>query len=274
MPLIDKLSRSSNEHLFLPTNSQWIANSIDQENDVATIHKLFEPDWLLSENLVFNTASGRGLVYFFKAFGDNCVLRHYYRGGLIAKLSNDKFFFQKLEKSRPFQELSLLASLHNAGLNVPKPLAARLIQNNFSYTADIITAAIPRAHELHKRLLHQALDQQTWMKIGGILRKMHDLDACHYDINVKNVLLQEPNKELNKEQDSNADNQNFDIFLLDFDACKLRQGESWKRDNLNRFKRSLEKQSSKHASYYYNETNWRWLKEGYSASQNMPNLKH
>jgi 3-deoxy-D-manno-octulosonic acid kinase len=179
MLLIDILSTKPNEYLFLPKDSRWIANSADQQSTVAAIQKLFEPDWLINQNLVNKTASGRGLVYFFNALNENCVLRHYYRGGLMAKVSKDKFLFRQLKSSRPFQELTLLAHLYAAGLNVPKPIAARLRHTSLQYTADIITGAIPRTQELHEQLLHHPIKKSIWIEIGATLRKMHDLQACH-----------------------------------------------------------------------------------------------
>ncbi len=259
MPLIDILSTKPNEYLFLPKDSQWITDSVDQKSDVAAIQKLFEPDWLKAEKMVTKTASGRGLVYFFRAFDEDCVLRHYYRGGLIAKISKDKFIFKKLTETRPFQELTLLARLYAAGLNVPKPIAARLTRSGVNYVADIITGAIPRTQELHQQLQQKPIGQEVWLNIGAVLRKMHNLQACHYDINVKNILLQEPIKT----EHSASEDQQVSIHLLDFDGCKLRQGDNWKSANLNRFKRSLEKQKLKYAAYYYEEINWAWIEQGY-----------
>jgi 3-deoxy-D-manno-octulosonic acid kinase len=82
---------------------------------------------------------------------------------------------------------------------------------------------------------------------------MHDLQACHYDINVKNVLLQEDGE------------QSKTIYLLDFDGCKISNGDTWKNPNMARFKRSLEKQRAKYSPYYYDDDCWESIERGYCS---------
>nr|WP_238526921.1 3-deoxy-D-manno-octulosonic acid kinase [Glaciecola nitratireducens] len=278
--MIETFSVGPNEFILLPKRSTWAPCPETLNDDLNRLCQRFDPSWLLTENLITNTASGRGLVYFFSVSGENCVLRHYYRGGLVAKVSTDKFIFRDVTQTRPYQELSLLAKLHDAGLNVPKPLAAKLQHTRFSYTADIITGTIPRAQELHSNILQQALEPSVWHQIGATLRKMHDLQACHYDINVKNVLLQQPNSTLQQEllgektpsvetsdQPSvkSGDETQIKVYLLDFDGCKIRSGDAWKSANLARFKRSLEKQRAKFSPYYYDEDCWKSVVQGYQS---------
>lgn len=282
MPVIETFPVGPNEFILLPKQSAWAPRSETLNDDLNCLCKRFDPRWLLTENLITNTAAGRGIVYFFSILGENCVLRHYYRGGLIAKLSTDKFIFGHLTQTRPYQELSLLAKLYDAGLNVPRPLAARLHHTLFNYTADIITAAIPRAQELHRHILQSALEPSVWYKIGVTLRQMHDLQACHYDINVKNVLLQQADStskdELLNEKSASVetsaepwgsvksgDEPQIEVYLLDFDGCKIRSGDAWKPTNLARFKRSLEKQRAKFSPYYYDEDCWNSVVQGYQS---------
>jgi 3-deoxy-D-manno-octulosonic acid kinase len=255
MPLIETFPAAVNQFILLPKPSVWLPDGNTDNSRLEVVQKLFDPSYLNSENLITNTASGRGLVYFFRALEEKCVLRHYYRGGLIAKLSKDTFMYQSLEKTRPFQELSLLTKLHSAGLNVAKPLAARVTRTGFTYKADIITGAIENAQELHEAILQKPLEQPVWKNIGATLRQMHDLQACHYDINVKNVLLQQ--------RSENEEESELSIYLLDFDGCKIRSGEQWKTSNLERFKRSLEKQNAKFSTYFYDAECWKTIEEGY-----------
>ena len=44
-----------------------------------------------------------------------------------------------------YQEYALLTSLNKAGVNVPKPLAARAIRKGLIYKADLLTEKIPNA---------------------------------------------------------------------------------------------------------------------------------
>jgi 3-deoxy-D-manno-octulosonic acid kinase len=282
--MIETFPMGLNEFILVPKQSSWTPCSDTLNDDLVSIQKCFDFSWLMTEDLITHTASGRGLVYFFFILGENCVLRHYYRGGLVAKLSNDTFLLKQTQQSRPYKELNLLATLHAGGLNVPKPIAARLKSTSFTYTADIITGTIPRAQELHEYILQRTLQQAVWEKIGVTLRKMHDLQACHYDINVKNVLLQTPPYRQEKTEVSEANNsdtseplvktqgntenageQNITIYLLDFDGCAIRNGDKWKRANLVRFKRSLEKQRAKYSPYYYDEACWTSIERGYQS---------
>ena len=171
MAMIETFPVGLNEFILLPNKTTWTPCPEALSDDLVRIQKCFNPNWLMAENLITETASGRGLVYFFSALGENCVLRHYYRGGLVAKLSNDKFLSKTLEQTRPYKELNLLAQLHSAGLNVPKPIAAKLKHTRFTYTADIITAAIPNAQELHEFILKQPLKHSIWEKWGLLCAK-------------------------------------------------------------------------------------------------------
>ncbi len=280
MPVIETISVGPNEFILLPEQSAWAPCSDTFNDDVNGLCKRFDPSWLLTENLITNTASGRGLVYFFSILGENCVLRHYYRGGLVAKVSTDKFIFRHVTQTRPYQELTLLTKLYEAGLNVPKPIAAKLKRTFFTYSADIITGTIPRTQELHSYILQQALEPSVWHQIGATLRQMHDLQACHYDINVKNVLLQQASPRLKEEPqtakilpDENyaeplleeIDEKSVKVYLLDFDGCKIRSGDAWKNANLARFKRSLDKQRAKISPYYYDEDCWNSVVQGYQS---------
>ena len=290
MPVIETFPVGLNEFILLPEQGTWLPNDHAKDEHLAQLQNLFEPTFLASQNLISKTAAGRGLVYFFSAMSENCVLRHYYRGGLVAKISNDKFIYQALEKTRPYKELNLLTTLYAAGLNVPKPLAARISRKGLGYTADIITGTIERAQELHEYILQHTLEPSVWKKIGASLRQMHNLQACHYDINVKNVLLQRLDTESSPPTDVLVQGSNTHadadllamensmptqglttenhapkmlVYLLDFDGCKIRKGEHWKSANLARFKRSLEKQKAKYSPYYYDETCWQAIEAGY-----------
>src|SRR4029453_11025308 len=61
------------------------------------------------------------------------VLRHYRRGGLIAKLSQDSYLWTGAARTRSFAEWRLLAELRRRGLRVPAPIAARYVRGLFTY---------------------------------------------------------------------------------------------------------------------------------------------
>lgn len=261
--MIELYSINPDEQLMLVRDSHWQRDIVRGSLDinVAKYLQLFQPDWLVSEGLVSETASGRGMVYFFEAMDEKCVLRHYFRGGMVARLTDDSFVFTGMQKTRPYRELSMLCKLFNAGLNVPKPLAAKIQRKGLSYSADIITGAIEESQELHQLLMQTSLDKPIWLEIGKTIKLLHNAQVCHTDLNVKNLLLQANmnSKELDKIGMTK-------VFILDFDGCKERKGENWKIENLARFRRSLDKQCNKQDQYFFSEENWHWFTQGYQSA--------
>ena len=223
---------------------------LGQKHQIELNH--FSPEYLSEHQLISNVAEGRGKVYFFEANNLTCVLRHYFRGGLAAKLSRDNFAFSSVENSRCYQELTMLNLLTENSLNVPKAVGARVVRSAFSYQADIITQAIPNCRELHELLQCEPIANDQWQNIGAQIRKMHDLQVCHDDLNVKNVLI----------------NNKQDVFLIDFDKCAINQNKGWKQANLDRFLRSINKQQKKYSDYYFTDENWQALLAGYKGVNN------
>lgn len=230
-------------------NNIILRTSIGEKLGVSHLH--FDADYLQQQKLVTGTAEGRGTVYFFKLNELDVVLRHYKRGGMVAKINDDKFLYTGIENSRCHKELRVLQLLCEANINVPEPIAGRIVKKGPFYTADIITRVIANATELHEVLQNKAVHAKTWQNIGNEIRKMHDAQICHHDINVKNILLV-------KNDDTNR------VHLLDFDKCEFQKGNHWKASNLERLERSLNKQVAKCAKYYYEPGDWEALKEGYA----------
>jgi 3-deoxy-D-manno-octulosonic acid kinase len=135
-------------------------------------------------------------------------------------------------------------------VNVPNPIAGKITRKGMFYTADIITEVISDTVELHEVLQSSALLPQTWQAIGSEIKKMHNAQVFHGDINVKNILL--------NEQRSKSI-----IHLLDFDKCTIKQGDDWKMANLMRFQRSLLKQVNQLNNYHYHQSDWENLLVAY-----------
>lgn len=213
----------------------------------------FDAQFLSQQNLICRTARGRSTVYFFKlasgSTNEQHVLRGYYRGGLISKLNKKGFLFLGLDECRAYKELELLEFLYNEGINVPKPMAACMTKRfGIMYDCKIITEAISDTSELHEHIQKASLPEYYWQKLGVEIRKLHDLDICHDDINVKNVLICE---------------KDHSVHLIDFDKCRKRTGEYWKKDNLSRLKRSILKQQKLCNGYHFNESNWQVFMDAY-----------
>ncbi len=128
--------------------------------------------------------------------------------------------------TRSYQELQLLNHLIQAGVNVPRPVAARAIKGTFSYQADLLSEKIPNARDLVSILKERPLPPEMYKKIGLEVRKMHDAQTNHTDLNIHNILIDDQDK----------------VWIIDFDKCVKQVGSQWKRRNLERLKRSFEKE--------------------------------
>src|SRR5690606_34318476 len=66
---------------------------------------------------------GRQAAWFVRGDFGRGVLRRYRRGGLIARLSPDRYIWTGAAATRSFAEFKLLSFMHDTGLPVPRPLA-------------------------------------------------------------------------------------------------------------------------------------------------------
>ena len=83
-----------------------------------------DASWWAQRGEVRPAAEGRGAAVLIEADGRSLVLRHYRRGGLIARISADRYLWRGADRTRSFQEWQLLYLMHRAGLPVPQPVAA------------------------------------------------------------------------------------------------------------------------------------------------------
>lgn len=196
------------------------------------------------------TGSGRGQAQRLTIGTQDVVLRHYRRGGLIARFNPDRYRFTETRDSRAMREYALLRWMHARGLPVPAPLAARQQVSGKSYTADIIVGMIPGTQNLVQRLSIAPLSECQWQAVGRAIRSLHDAQVFHSDLNAHNILL---------DDESGA-------WIVDFDKCETRSGDDWKQRNLDRLLRSLRKEHLRQASNLWNESAWASLLKAYSLA--------
>lgn len=212
------------------------------------IELLFEPLYWQEKNLVVGSAMGRGTTWFVKMQTIEGALRHYRRGGLFGKIISDHYLFLGWNKTRSLQEFKLLQKLNKAGVNVPRPIAARAIKKRFSYQADLLSEKIPNAQDLVAVLQNRSLSNTIYHKVGQEIQKMHQAQVNHSDLNIHNILIDKNNK----------------IWIIDFDKCAQQQGQHWKEKNLHRLKRSFYKELKKR-DIHWSEGDWQALLAGYQA---------
>ncbi|AIL32306.1 3-deoxy-D-manno-octulosonic acid kinase [Basilea psittacipulmonis] len=215
-----------------------------------SVQQMFCLDFWKKEKRILGHAKGRGITWFLKSadlFGVDTALRHYYRGGLIGKLNRDLFLYTDEHKTRSFAEFNLLKRLHELGLAVPKPIAARMQKvGGIFYRADILLEKIDGASDLTV-LLKTSLPELVWERIGQEIKKLHQAQVNHRDLNCHNILIQSGTEK---------------IYLIDFDKCAIESGERWKEENLLRLKRSFEKEKQR-MGIVFDDACWMYLLKGY-----------
>ncbi|MEJ0037381.1 MAG: 3-deoxy-D-manno-octulosonic acid kinase [Gammaproteobacteria bacterium] len=214
----------------------------------------FDPAYWKERDEVDGEARGRGTTYFVRTGKQQFVLRHYRRGGLIAKAMGDRYFWRNENATRSFSEWQLLYHLHRAGLPVPAPIAARYRRHGLLYTADLITERLTDSVSLAEQLRSRGIPILGWITIGRCIRAFHDLGVCHPDLNAHNILL--------VGDDS--------VYLIDFDRGRLMKPGLWCDGNLVRLRRSLEKITYKLPPEHFSEADWHGLLDGYRQSGGMP----
>lgn len=208
----------------------------------------FEPDFWQSQNALRGTGNGRGEVWFINCdFGD-FVIRRYRRGGLVAKFNKRAFFYTGLKNTRPWQELSLLETMRAQNLPVPRPIGGLVTHEKGLYCSSLITATIPHAKDLFDILKAGNSHSLNWTEIGAVIKRFHDAGIYHSDLNCHNIMIDQDNT----------------VWVIDFDKCDQRPiNTTWQQNNIDRLKRSLDKESKRHSSFDYSDAQWRDFMEGY-----------
>ncbi|MCH1925889.1 3-deoxy-D-manno-octulosonic acid kinase [Shewanella sp. C32] len=210
------------------------------------------PEWFTEafwrrQNCVIGSSSGRNITWFVEHNHQRWALRHYWRGGLIAKLIKDAYPFAGYENTRAFAELQLLEQLYAEDFAVPKPVAAHVVRSGFVYRADILTTLLPQAQDLVGLLAERALTGDEWQNLGQLIAKFHQRGVYHADLNAKNILLSEGQ-----------------FYLIDFDRGELRDAApDWQRSNIERLLRSFRKEKTKQPALAFDDTCWQQLMVGY-----------
>jgi 3-deoxy-D-manno-octulosonic-acid transferase len=201
------------------------------------------------------TGSGRGQVHVVDIGRTTVLLRHYRRGGLVARLSRDRFVGLDPRASRAMREYLLLRLMRSWRLPVPVPLAARVEQRGPTYRNDIMVGLLPGTRNLVQLMAVSVLPPEAWHAVGRAIRALHDRQVYHSDLNAHNLLLDERGQ----------------AWIVDFDKCGVRAGEDWKAANLARLRRSLRKEKGRQpVCHWREETDWPALLAGYRGEAPPP----
>ncbi|HUH59892.1 MAG TPA: 3-deoxy-D-manno-octulosonic acid kinase [Candidimonas sp.] len=164
---------------------------------------------------------GRQAAWFVSGeFGEG-VLRHYRRGGLMARVSADRYVWTGAEETRSFAEFELLRGMHQQGLPVPRPIAAVYWRRGPTYRAAILVERL-----MGVKPLANMLDHGHQPAVAAAIFAMHEAGVWHADLNAYNILLDPQGT----------------VWLIDFDKGRRQLLSLERRQaNLLRLRRSLRK---------------------------------
>ncbi len=186
----------------------------------SALQRWFEPQ-LYGEQAAKVGQGGRQAAWFVQGPFGQAVLRHYRRGGLVARFNESAYLWQGAERTRSWREFQVMSYLHHRGLSVPEVLAAAWWRHGWWYKAALMTRRLPGV-----KPLCQALDTASPEAVAREIVRMHQFEVWHADLNAYNILLDANDK----------------VWLIDFD--RARRGplsHSQALDNLQRLRRSLVK---------------------------------
>jgi 3-deoxy-D-manno-octulosonic acid kinase len=205
------------------------AYTIYDEKLIDNISECFDPQYWQYKQKVIGSAKGRGTTWFVQLDTLQAALRHYRRGGLFGKIISDSYFFTGYQKTRSIAEFHLLNHLKGQGVNVPTPIAANVKRCGLLYQANILSEKIPAAADLVDLLQQRELTKHEYMSIGQEIKKLHQAQVNHTDLNIHNILLDKHGR----------------VWIIDFDKCYQQKGDNWKERNLQRLLRSFNKELHK-----------------------------
>ncbi|MFK2876586.1 3-deoxy-D-manno-octulosonic acid kinase [Rhodanobacter hydrolyticus] len=211
----------------------------------------FEPERWRERGALRSQAGGRGGVQIIATPAGECVLRHYRRGGMVAKLMGDRYLWRGADATRCFAEFRLLARIAHLGLPGPAPVAARYRRHGLFYRADLITRRIAGAQTLAECLASGSLDAELAREVGALVARFHRAGIWHADLNAHNVLVTPAV-----------------LHLIDFDRGRMRDpAQDWRLANLARLHRSLVKLgAAAQGESAFRATVWTPLTEAYEAT--------
>jgi 3-deoxy-D-manno-octulosonic acid kinase len=213
------------------------------------VEALFDPEFWRARGELLDVTAGRGSAWFIRSGARQWALRHFRRGGFIARLSPDRYVWAGEHRVRAFAEWRLLHLLTGRGLAVPKPVAARYSRTGLRYRCDLITQRIVDAKPVSAALADQALPESSWHAVGAAIGLLHGAGVDHADLNAHNVLIDVKGA----------------VTVIDFDRGRLRAPGAWASRNLQRLRRSLVKISRGLPPGRFSAQHWDWLMAGYRS---------
>jgi 3-deoxy-D-manno-octulosonic acid kinase len=212
------------------------------------IEDWFDKEFWLGGGAEVHSSTGRVNVLIGQPEGVRWVLRHYHRGGLVARFIDDHYWWCGLERTRAYRELGLLGAMQQWGLPSPPPVAACVRRAGLFYQADIITGYLANTRTLSAYIRDEGVADDTWRRIGRMVKQFHDHGVQHPDLTAHNILINDEGR----------------VFLVDFDSAVLREAGNWRKRGIARLERSLRKVALETGTQF-DPDGWKTLVTAYHA---------
>jgi 3-deoxy-D-manno-octulosonic acid kinase len=149
---------------------------------------------------------GRGLALVAEIGGSACVVRHYRRGGAVARMLNDRY--ARFAPNRVLRELQVSESARARGVATPAVRCAAWYGHGLFRRFDIATTYISSARDLAGVLFgHEDVPGRALRNTVRLIRNMLRAGLVHSDLNLKNILIA-PDR----------------AYILDLDRCRIEEG--------------------------------------------------
>ena len=151
--------------------------------------RLFDHDHCMSLDGAYRITEGRGTSVVFPAYGRQLFLKDYRRGGMVRHLSQDRYLYTGLDRTRAWREFRLLEMMKRSGLAVPQPFACRVERLGVSYRARLIVEVIDNGGSLAELVKTRGFDAVDWYSLGEFIGGFGRQQIFHADLNASNILM-------------------------------------------------------------------------------------
>ena len=172
--------------------------------------------------------AGRGTAYAIRFDTDPWLVRHYRRGGLIARVLNDRY---APGGNRALDELKVSVIARARGIPTPEVVAAICYPSRLYARFDIAVEFIGHSRDMAQLLFEdRVVPPEEINKAAALITTMIQNGLLHADLNLKNILIA-PER----------------AYVLDLDRCRIVDEPTAHDADVmrRRFLRSLEKWESK-----------------------------
>ena len=136
---------------------------------------------------------GRGPVPVLTTPRGRWVVRHYHRGGKVARLLHDRHL--RIGLARPLREARASNEVRRRGIPTPRVMAGAVYPSGPFYRADIVTEfvadAVDLAHLLFKEERSRRERSDVLREVGRLLARSAAAGIEHADLNARNVLVEQ-----------------------------------------------------------------------------------